>query len=120
MINKEQINNFKNNLEKTKTDLEQQIKELGVTPEFGSDVDHGDEETDETEAIGTNLGTAEAFKTRFNDVVHALGKITTDTYGVCENCRKEIELKILEIDPESRLCQNCKKAKQSNKVTDNK
>lgn len=110
MLNENELQEFKNKLERTQADLEKQIKDLEIAPEFGSDIDHGDEEADETEALGTNLGTAEAFKRRLNDVVHALAKIAAGGYGSCENCRKEIDLKLLMVDPESRLCRECKKS----------
>ena len=43
------------------------------------------------------------------DIDLALRKIQEGGYGVCEKCKKEIPLEILEVDPESRLCKECKK-----------
>jgi len=39
----------------------------------------------------------------------ALDKIEGNTYGKCELCGKEIEAAILDVDPESLFCMNCKK-----------
>ena len=39
--------------------------------------------------------------------VHALEKLGTDRYGVCENCGQEIAEARLEARPEARLCIDC-------------
>ena len=108
MLIKKQINSLKKKLAATKKDLEKQIKDLGIMPEFGTDTDHFEEEADEAEEFSKNAGIAEALKNRLNDVANASNKIGTSDYGRCEKCGKEIEFKILNIDPESRHCRNCK------------
>ncbi|HEY4475527.1 MAG TPA: hypothetical protein VJB92_02280 [Candidatus Paceibacterota bacterium] len=100
---------FKAKLLAIKADLEKQIKELeSKPPEFGSDIDHFEEEADEAEAFGTNLGTAQALRGRLSDVNRALEKLSEGTYGVCEKCGKKIEDGVLEVDLESRYCRTCK------------
>lgn len=109
MLTKENISGLKEKLESVKTNLARQIKELETTPEFGDESDHFEEEADEATALSTNLGVAKAMRERLNDIDHALQKIAAGRYGACENCGGKIELAILETDPESRFCRNCKK-----------
>lgn len=76
--------------------------------DFGSDIDHGDEESDKSEEVGDQLAAAGELKDRLNEIDIALSKIKDGTYGVCEKCGKPIEHEILDIDPESRFCKACK------------
>jgi len=46
---------------------------------------------------------------KLKNVDLALEKIKKGKYGICEKCGKEIEEKRLEVYPEARLCQKCKK-----------
>ncbi len=108
MLTKDQLTSAKKKLEETKTDLEKQIKNVKETPEFGSDVDHFEEEANEAEETGKNIGMEQAFKERYEAVVHALDKVEKGTYGKCEKCGNEIEWELLNVDPESRLCKKCK------------
>lgn len=99
---------FKTSLEKIKEDLEKQIKELGSAVEYGSDVDHFDEEADEAEEIGNRIGVSQALKERLNNINVALEKISKEKYGACENCGNKISVEILKAEPDSRLCKECK------------
>jgi DnaK suppressor protein len=47
-------------------------------------------------------------KTFLKKIDHALAKIETSTFGICENCEEEISLKRLEARPETTLCIRCK------------
>ena len=76
--------------------------------DFGSDIDHGGEDSDKSEAVGDQLAAAQELKSRLNEIDIALGKIQNGTYGVCEKCGAPIESEILSIDPESRFCKACK------------
>jgi DnaK suppressor protein len=108
MLTKENIEILKKKLTESQKDLEAQIKDVEKTPEFGSDVDHFEEETDEAEEFSKNLGEAKAFRERLENVLRALTKMETGTYGVCEQCGKDIAWPLLEVDPESQLCKTCK------------
>ncbi len=78
---------------------------------MGSDVESNfDAKTDETEANIANAGMVETLKRRAHRVEDALRKMDKGAYGICEKCKKEIEPKLLEIDPESRYCRDCKLA----------
>lgn len=104
---------FKASLEKIKADLEAQIKELGGAVEYGSDVDHFDEEADEAEEMGNRIGVSQTLKERLNNVNVALEKIIQGKYGICENCGNEISVEVLKAEPDSRLCKDCKHGKES-------
>lgn len=108
MLTKEQLEHFREKLTATKADLEKQIKELGMAPDFGHDTDHFEEAADEVEQYSTNLGIAQALRERLENVNHALEKIAAGIYGKCENCKeKDVDPKILEVNPEFRFCKNC-------------
>ncbi len=70
----------------------------------------GDEEeqADEVEEMAGKAALAEVIRRRLRRIRSALGKMQNKTYGICENCGKEIEEKLLEVDPESRYCKECK------------
>ena len=87
--------------------LEKNIKKLGYVS-FGKDVDSGDEEADETEEKATNIAISDILEKRLKGIVGALAKIDAGTYGFCEKCGGEISARLLQIDPESKLCQGCK------------
>lgn len=101
---------FKNLLFGIKKEIEEKIKSLYKTPDFGDEVDP-DEETDETTEFDNQLSIAQAYKERLAKVDLALNKIEKGKYGVCEKCGVEISLDVLEAAPESRLCKECKKKK---------
>lgn len=100
---------LKQKLEQEKNDILSELKKHKKVPDFGSDVDV-DEETDESGAFGNELSIFQTYKTHLADIETALGKIEKGNYGICEKCKKEISSELLNIDPESRLCQKCKKS----------
>lgn len=112
MVTEKDKKQFKTQLAQARADLEKQIHDLeDKSPDFGSDTDHFEEETNETTEHGTQFGIAHELRKRLADVESALEKIEERKYGICENCGKEIELEVLKIVPESRYCKNCKKQK---------
>lgn len=78
-------------------------------PDFGSDVGP-DEETDESEEYGNVMSIVQTLKNRLSDIETALKKINNGKYGICEDCGKKISEELLEINPESKLCKDCKMA----------
>ena len=107
MIPKEEIAKLESVLQKDKKAIEEEIKELG-SADMGSDVDHGEEESDEMEETVTQEAISISLKERLNDINLALDKIGAGAYGVCEECGGEISLDLLKAVPESRLCKGCK------------
>lgn len=110
MLPPQKIDHLKKKLEDERSAVSLEIKELEKVPEMGTDVDHLEEEADETEDFGGNLSMMQALKERLLDINDALDKIAQKKYGVCENCGQEIDEELLEVNPESRLCRNCKTA----------
>ncbi len=96
-------------LAKSKKRLEKELKKLGSV-DFGDDIDSDEDEADEVEQKISNLATIDILKNRLDSVNAAIKKIDDGTYGKCEKCGKEISIELLNIDPESKLCQNCKRA----------
>lgn len=98
---------YKKRLEAERKKLLAQIEE-NPHGDFGSDVDE-DEEADEAEELGTRLGINQEYKERLAEIDVALSKIENGSYGICENCGKDIEEEILKVSPESLLCKDCKR-----------
>ncbi len=107
-LNQKQIEELKEKLMAEKERLETQIKNLDEHPDFGSDIDHLEEEADETEETANVLGTKNVLEKQLRNVDAALEKIGSDKFGTCEGCGKEIDFELLEADPESKLCRQCK------------
>ena len=66
------------------------------------------EEADESEEADNELGAIEVLKERIANMDVALGKMESGTYGACEDCGENIELELLEVNPESAVCRECK------------
>ncbi|HEY4523949.1 MAG TPA: TraR/DksA C4-type zinc finger protein [Candidatus Paceibacterota bacterium] len=109
MLNDTEIATFKQKLEEERKQIELEIKNLEKSPDFGSDVTElNDEEADEAEEFSTNVGIADTLKIRLREIEDALKKVRERTYGKCEKCGKDIEPDLLHVNPESRLCKQCK------------
>ncbi|HEY5220899.1 MAG TPA: TraR/DksA C4-type zinc finger protein [Candidatus Paceibacterota bacterium] len=107
-MNQDQLKEYKTALEKERAMVAAEIARDERPVDFGSDIDHGDEESDKSEQVGDQLAAAQELKDRLSEIEIALGKIQSGTYGICEKCGKPIEREILAIDPESRFCKACK------------
>jgi len=103
------LTKFKDQLMRLKSFLQDRIKKLQKIPNFGDDIDAGDEETEETEEYSNQLSIAQNYKNKMSDVDSALDKMGKKKYGICERCGKRITIDVLEAVPESRLCKACKK-----------
>ncbi|MEK7626733.1 MAG: TraR/DksA C4-type zinc finger protein [Patescibacteria group bacterium] len=108
-MNKEDLKKIEEKLLSEKVRIEKDLEKLKGGLDFGSDVDNFDEETDEAEEMGNYLGIKKTQDARLSQIEKALQKIKEGIYGVCEKCGEPIEAEILEIDPESLLCKNCKR-----------
>lgn len=82
-------------------------------PFFGLSRSHKDEGAEEIEEYENLLPVEHTLELRLKDVNHALNKIKKGTFGQCENCKKKIEIKRLEVIPEARLCLDCSKKRNS-------
>jgi DnaK suppressor protein len=111
MISREEIKKLNKQLLEEKAKIEAEMKKLKVF-DMGDDTDHGEEEADETEEFLTNENISLVLKKRLENIDKALEKIDNGVYGYCEKCKKEILMGLLKIDPESRLCADCKRNEQ--------
>ena len=107
-MTKEETEGFKKTLEKERESIEERIKNINTSKDFGSDIDGGDEEADETEEFENIEEIKFVLKDKIKNIDRALEKIENGSYGICEECAKEIEPELLNISPESRLCKQCK------------
>lgn len=109
MLTQSEIEVYKQQLEGERVKLLEEIQKSPDHTDFGSDVDHGDEEVDEAEEIANALGVEDVIKDRVEAIDEALNKITVGTYGICELCKKPIDKVVLDVVPESKLCIDCKR-----------
>ncbi|MGC9603252.1 MAG: TraR/DksA C4-type zinc finger protein [Minisyncoccia bacterium] len=108
-MTKEELKEIEGKLLSEKTKIEGEMAKLKEGLDFGDDVDNFEEETDEAEERGTYLGIKKTQDARLEQINKALEKIRRGRYGVCEKCGGPIERKILDVDPESLYCKNCKR-----------
>ncbi len=107
-MTKEKAEDYKKKLQHERLLIVREIKDLRKPVDLGADIDHGDEKTDEVEELSNRFGEENDLKKRLDEVDTALEKVERGTYGVCESCGQEIGEDILDIDPESSLCRECK------------
>ena len=106
---KEQFAILRLKLEETLADIKKELKGVdGKVTDMGSDNDHLEEEEDEAEEFSINVAIAGGLKDRRENIEVALQKMTEGKYGKCEKCGEDIGISVLMVDPESRLCKQCK------------
>ncbi len=108
-MEKELITKFRNELEDEKAELEAKIDALDGPVDFGDDIDSLEEEADESTEWQNNESLAEVHRNRLANVEFALERIDKGAFGKCEECAGDIEQAVLEVDPASMLCRECKK-----------
>lgn len=109
MLSKEKISEYEKELKREKGELLAKIGKYSEAEDFGDDIDHSEEEANESESFANRMAIAQTMKGRVNEIDMALNRIRLGTYGVCENCSGEISEEVLKIAPESNLCSRCKK-----------
>jgi RNA polymerase-binding transcription factor DksA len=113
------INTYKLKLDEEKKLLESELGELGRVDKTGDweatpdtetnnqDVpDEGDmaERAEDYEERSSKLNLLEI---RLADINKALSKMGSEEYGICENCKNEIEEDRLEVNPAAKTCKEC-------------
>ena len=66
-------------------------------------------EADGAEQFANELPVAQTLRDRLEEIDAALAAVTDGTYGTCTKCGKGISTTVLDIAPESRLCEQCKR-----------
>ena len=107
-IPKEKLSKFQEVLLGEKERILRNIKALGEDVDFGDSPGIDNEEADEGEEAANKLANIKTLKERVANIDIALGKVNSGTYGVCQDCGKDIELELLEANPESAVCKECK------------
>ena len=115
MLTQTQLEKFKKALLKKQTYLEKELNKLATKNEEGKweanfkDIAR-DNETNavEVEDFANDASVVATLAKDLESVEAALAKIDNGTYGKCETCNGDINLKRLEILPEARNCMKCK------------
>lgn len=117
------LKELRRKLEKEKKEIEKELKkfaEKGEVPQDwktkfpafnGGEAGSGalEKEADEVEEYETLLTIEQSLELKLKDISLALEKIKKGNYGICEKCKREIEVERLKIIPEARFCKQCKK-----------
>lgn len=74
----------------------------------GSPFGKREEEATESFELEKRLTLERRIRELLAEVEHALHKFETGTYGLCENCGRQIDYARLEAIPQARLCLSCK------------
>lgn len=110
MINSEQTKEIERKLEAEKKGLLKNIEEHSKTKNFGDEghvEDFESEKADEVEEFSNDLGMAEAYRQRLEEVENALNRIKEGKYGICEECGKTIAEADLLRQPTRTMCTDC-------------
>lgn len=108
MLSQEKKLKLKEKLQVMKESLEKEIARLEKPADFG-DFPGNEDEMDESAYAYNQKSAAASLREEMADVSSALIKMEKGTYGKCQKCGREIEEKVLDISPDSRLCQECNK-----------
>jgi DnaK suppressor protein len=122
-MTKSDLKKFKEELEKTKTDLEASLNTFAKKdptlkgdwdskfPEYSREDPNVnlEEEADAVTEYLTRLPVEHSYELRLKAINEALGRIKRGTYGNCSSCEAKIPQKRLEAYPEADLCLKCKK-----------
>jgi RNA polymerase-binding transcription factor DksA len=115
-MNKETLFELKALLLKEKLNLEENLgriarpvdKEKGdyetAFDNVGSD---REDNTTEVEEYTENLPVEITLEKKLQDVISALERMENGTYGICENCQKEIDIERLRANPSAKTCIKC-------------
>lgn len=94
----------KQTLNKELKRLEEQYKITRNFPEYGTSED---ENVQEVEKVQENLGLQRNLKNMIRETKAALKKIEKGKYGVCDECKNQIEEGRLKAYPSASLCVTC-------------
>ena len=122
MIDKKTLKALKETLEKEKEALEKELssfaKKDATTPDDwdtkypyfngGAGSQKLEEAADEMEEYMNLLPIEANFEAKIRAISLALEKIKKDTYGICENCKKEIPIERIKVYPAAKTCLECK------------
>ena len=116
-MKQEQIDLFKETLLKEKEDILESLLKFTIEDKDDKDFNskrpqygNGDDEfVQETSDHLANITMEHILEDKLKQIEEALEKIENNTYGICEKCNKQIELKKLKINPSTDYCIKCTK-----------
>jgi DnaK suppressor protein len=113
MLTKELVHKFKKIFEDQKNNLVFTKSILNEDFHFSKD-----DLKDETDMTSTEIETNMRYRLRTREAIllkkidEALDRIREGTFGVCQGCEENIEIKRLEARPTTDLCLNCKELEE--------
>ena len=117
MVDKKLIDELKGKLEEQKNSIQKELESFASEDpnlkhnwdaKFPSREDGDkDEQADDAQEYDNALSLEHSLELKLKDVKLALEKIENGTYGICENCGKEISEDRLKACPEAKTCLKC-------------
>ena len=110
------LENFKNKLQKEKTRLETELKEVGrrnpsntkdwepLPPEMDTRTSEQSELADKFEEMENRSAVEIHLEEKLEEVNAALGRLEKGRYGICEVCGEKIDEKRMEANPAASTC----------------
>ncbi len=86
-----------------------------LTRETGQKIDSAMDSADQSALDvdqGIDYSLLEMKYEQYKDIADAFRKLQNNTYGLCEECGEEIDIKRLEVNPLARFCISCKTKKE--------
>ncbi|HUK99277.1 MAG TPA: TraR/DksA C4-type zinc finger protein [Nitrospirota bacterium] len=86
-----------------------------LTREAGQKIDSAMDSADQSALDvdqGIDYSLLEMKYEQYKDIADAFRKLQNKTYGLCEECGQEIDIKRLEVNPLARYCIDCKTRKE--------
>jgi DnaK suppressor protein len=119
MLNRDQINAFRENLELRFRELREEIRQALLQSDEQSYIELAGRVHDMEEAsvadllVDVSLADIDRHVEEIRDIDAALGRIATGTYGVCSDCGEGIEVARLEAYPTAKRCRPCQVIQES-------
>jgi RNA polymerase-binding transcription factor DksA len=119
MLQEQSLKELKAKLLKEKEEIEASLKDFTkADPKLTGDFDtkfpdiagqtaDESENADEVEEYENKLHVEHILETRLGDVNEALEKIRKNSYGICQNCGREIPFERLQANPAAKICLKC-------------
>lgn len=115
-LDQKTLNELKGSLLKEKVELEKNLEQIAKPlDKKGGDYETSFEEigTDkednatEIEQYSDNFSVETILEKKLQNVIKALQKIETGTYGICEKCQQAIDFNRLKASPSAKKCLKC-------------
>jgi DnaK suppressor protein len=111
-FSKEQTEELKTKLLEEKKRILFHLKSAKKSSGFGGGAEDPEDEADETEEFANYLGVEQVEENSIHEIDVALDKMIDGSYGICEQCDQDISYELLSLQPESKLCKQCKLAEK--------